>query len=72
MQQPDLTHLIQLAQSPAGKQLLELLQKNSNDLLQTAASQASTGDYLQASKTLAPILEQPEVKKIIQQLGGNP
>ena len=72
MQQPDLSYLMQLAQSPAGRQLMGLLQKNSSDLLQTAASQASAGDYLEARKTLAPLLDQPEVKKIIQQLGGNP
>lgn len=72
MQQPDFAQLARLAQSPAGQQLLALLQKNSDEALQTAAAQVSAGDLSQAGKTLAPLLDDPEIKKLLQQLGGNP
>ena len=72
MQQPDLTRLLQLAQSPAGRQLLELLQKNGGEQLRSAANQASSGDYAAAQKTLSPLLDSPEIRSLLQQLGGNP
>lgn len=69
MQQPDLTQLMQLAQSPAGRQLMETLQKNGGAQLKTAAA---SGDYAAVQKALAPLLESEEIKGLLKALGGNP
>ncbi len=61
---------MRLANSPAGKQLLNLLQQADPDTLSKVKAQASSGDYSQISQTLAPLLASEEVKKLMQQLGG--
>lgn len=61
---------LRLAKSPAGQQLLALLQQSDPAVLSKAAEQASAGDYSQISQTLAPILESEDVKKLLKQLGG--
>ena len=72
MQQPmDFGQLAQLAQSRTGQQLLALLQQTGGDSLQKAVSAASAGDYTQARNILSGLLENSEVKKLMQQLGGN-
>ena len=72
MQQPnDFSELLQLAQSPAGQQLIALLQKNGGDTLQSAISKASAGDYTQAQKTISKLLDTPEARQLLQQLGGS-
>ncbi len=72
MPQPDFSQLMQLIRSPAGQQLVQLLQTANANTMQTAASQAATGDYLRAKNTLAPLLDSPEVRRLLQQLGGTP
>ena len=61
---------LRLAQSPAGRQLLALLQQSDPEAMQQAMKQASTGDYSQISQTLAPLLASEDVKKLLQQMGG--
>ena len=61
---------LRLAKSPAGQQLLALLQQSNPDALRKAMEQASTGDYSQISQTLAPLLASEDVKKFLQQMGG--
>ena len=61
---------MRLMSSPAGKQLLALLQQTDPDALKKAKAQASSGDYSQIGQTLAPLLASEEVKKLLQQLGG--
>ena len=68
--QPDMAQLIRLAQSPEGQQLIKLLQKTGPEALRSAAAQASAGNTDQAGKTLAPILQDPEVRKLLDALGG--
>ena len=59
-----------LAKSPAGKQLMALLQQNSGDEIRQAANYASAGNYTQAKQILSGLLSDPEVKKLLDQLGG--
>ena len=61
---------MRLMRSPAGKQLLALLQQTDPDALKKAKEQASSGDYSQIGQTLAPLLASEDVKKLLQQLGG--
>ncbi len=59
--------VMRLAESPAGQQLLALLQQQHAQTLQQAASQASQGDYTNASQTLQQLLTSEEVKRLMQQ-----
>ena len=69
--EPDISRLLQLARSPEGQQLMRLLQSSSPEALRTEAAQASRGDMTKAGKTLSPLLEDPQVKSLLQKLGGN-
>lgn len=68
----DMSQLLRLAQSPAGQQLLTLLQKNGGDTLQNAVSQASQGNFTQAKQTLSSLLSNPEAQKLLKQLEETP
>ena len=61
---------LRLAKSPAGQQLLALLQQSDPDALKTAMQQASAGDYSQIQQTLAPIMASQDVQKLLRQMGG--
>ena len=61
---------LSLAKSPAGQQLLTLLQQNGGDEVRQAAAFASAGDYTQAKEILSGLLNDPEIKKLLNQLGG--
>ena len=61
---------LRLAKSPAGQQLLAMLQRNDKGQLKQAMNQAATGDYTQAKETLSTLLSSPEAKKLLEQLGG--
>ena len=60
---------LRLAKSPAGQQLLAMLQQADQDKLQQIMQQASTGQYDQAKASLENILTSPEAKALIQELG---
>ena len=61
---------LRLAKSPAGQQLLTTLQQTNGDTLQQAMTQAGAGDYENLRKTLASLMENEEVKALINRLGG--
>ena len=60
----------QMAQSPQGQQLFQMLQSNHADLLSQAMNQASRGDYAQAQQILTQLMQDPEAQKLLNQLGG--
>jgi hypothetical protein len=60
---------MQFAKSPAGQQLIAMLQQADHSQIQQAMSQASSGDYNNAQKTLSQILSSPEAQKLLKQLG---
>ena len=62
--------VMRLAKSPAGQQLMAMLQQKDSGQLQRAVSQAKTGDYAQASRTLKDMLSTPEAQKLLKELGG--
>ena len=62
--------IIKLANSPAGKQLMEILKQADPSALENAASQASSGDLTQAKASLAPLLSSEKVQQLLGQLGG--
>ena len=61
--------LLRLARSPAGQQLLALLQQQNGPQLQNVIASASAGDYQKARTGLAALLDSPEAKAILQQFG---
>lgn len=69
---PDMTYLLKLARSPAGQQLLSLLQSSGGSELQSAVSQASSGNYDQAKNTLSSLLSTPEAQALLKQLEETP
>ena len=61
--------IMQLAKSPAGQQLLAMLQQKDPQALQQAAKQASQGDYKTAGQTLGAMLNSPEAQALMKELG---
>ncbi len=62
---------MRIAQTPAGQQLLALLQQNGGTDLQQAMTMAASGDYGQAKKALSAVLTSPDAQKLLEQLGGS-
>lgn len=61
---------MRLAKSPAGQQLISLLQQSDPEAMKKAMQQATAGDYSQIQQTLGPLLASEEIKRLLQQLGG--
>lgn len=66
--QYDMSQLIQLAQSPAGQQLISYLQQHGGQDLKNAVNKANTGDLQGAKQQLSSILSSEEAKKLLKQL----
>ena len=69
---PDLSRLMQLAQSPAGQQLIAALQKNGGAELQSAMVKAAAGDYSQAQKIISTLLSTPEARRLLSRMEEEP
>lgn len=65
----DQAQLMKLAQSPAGKKLMAMLKSQGGAQLQGAMAKAAQGDYAQAKETLTQLLNSPEAKKLLEELG---
>lgn len=61
---------MRLAKTPAGRQLIETLKKNDSGQLQKAMDLAAGGDYSKAKEAMSAMLNSPEIKKLMEQLGG--
>lgn len=57
---------MELARSPAGRQLFGLLQTKNPD----AISEAASGNYEKLQKDLSNLLSDPEILRLLKQLGG--
>ena len=62
--------IMRLAKSPAGQQLLAMLQRSDSGQVQQAADLAAAGQYNQAAQALQGILSSPEAQALIKELGG--
>lgn len=60
---------MQLAQSPAGQQLIALLRSSGGKELQDAMAKAAAGDYTQAKNLISSMRSDPEMQKLLEQLG---
>lgn len=61
---------LRLAKSPAGQQLLAMLRQADSGQLQQAIQQANDGNYTRAQQILQALLDDPQIKPLIEQLGG--
>lgn len=64
----ELAKLAQLAQSPAGQALMQLLQQQDGAALHTAMEKAAAGDYTQAQSALSGMLSSPQAQQLLRQL----
>lgn len=62
--------VMRLAKSPAGQQLIAMLQQTDSQKLQQAAALAQSGDYATAGQTLKGMLSSPEAQKLLKELGN--
>lgn len=60
-----------LAQSDAGQKLYSSLQQTHGQQLQDVMAQATAGNYTAVKKTISEMLNTPEVKAFLQQMGGS-
>ena len=61
---------LRLAKSPAGQQLLALLQQSNSQQLQQAADLAAAGNLDAASSALSSLTNDPKIRELLKQLGG--
>ena len=66
----DMSQIMRLAQSPAGKKLIALIKQNDSDEMQQAMKRAAEGDYSQAKSAINKFLSTPEASTLIEQLRG--
>ena len=59
-----------LANSPAGRRLMDLLRQGDSGQLDHAAEKFMAGNAAQAQQLLQPLLESPEIANLLKQLGG--
>ena len=62
--------IMAFAASPAGKQLIELLQSKSGADLSKAQSFAAAGNMEQAKAELSSLLSDPKIQALLRQFGG--
>lgn len=68
---PNMSDLMKLAQSPAGKQLLAMLQNTNDGSLENAVKQASAGNMAEAKNALSSLLSSPQVQALLKQMEGS-
>ena len=61
---------MRLAQTPAGRQLIAMMQQQNSGAFQQAMASAAAGNYRQAQEVLAPLLQNPEIQALLKHLGG--
>lgn len=66
---PSMQDAMRLVQTPAGQKLIQMLQQNGGDSLHAAIEQAAAGNYTQAKQVISDLMNNPEAKKLIEQLG---
>ena len=61
---------MKLAQSPAGQQLIRLLQTNGGHELRAALEQAAAGNYANAQQAITSLMRDPQAQRLFEQMGG--
>ena len=61
--------VLRLAASPAGQQLIALMQQKGGPKFEQAMQQASAGDYMGAKKAMESLLADPQAQRLLKELG---
>ena len=61
---------MEMAKSPAGQQLIQRLQQQGGEKVRLAMEKAASGDLSQIGIIFAVLKDDPEAKKLLEQLGG--
>lgn len=61
---------IRLSNSPAGRQLIDLLRRQDSSSFQSAMKSACAGEYQDAKQMIEKLLDHPEAQKLLKQLRG--
>ncbi len=61
---------MRLAGTPAGQQLLQMLQQSKGPELRQAMEKAAAGDMAQAKQSLAKLLSDPNIQQLLAKMGG--
>jgi len=62
--------VIRFAKTPAGQQLIAMLQNADAQTLQQATAQANAGQYDAAQNTLQSLLADPKIRELVRNMGG--
>ncbi len=62
--------VLRLANSPAGQQLIALMQQQGGGEFQKAMASAASGDYRQAKQAIEALMTDPKAQQLLKQLGG--
>lgn len=67
----DLSELMKIAGSPAGQELIALIQKNKDEHFEEAMLQARSGDFSQAKEMLSQMLSSKEAQDLLKEIRGS-
>lgn len=67
----DFSKLLKIANSPAGRELMNLIQKNRDARFDEAMHQAEAGDFSQAKEMLSQMLSTKEAQDLVQKIRGD-
>ena len=65
-----MAQVMAFAASPAGKQLISLIQNSSGADLSKAQAHAAAGNMEDAKAELSSLLNDPKIRELLQQFGG--
>ena len=61
--------IIKLYNSPAGQQLIALLQNTDSSLFQQASEKVNAGNFDEAGKSLSALTDSPQIQALLKELG---
>ena len=61
--------ILRLANSPAGKQLIAMMQQQGGKEFQKAMANAAAGDYTQAKRAIETMMADPKAQQLLKELG---
>ena len=61
---------MRMAQTPAGQELIQKLSQGGGQELRQAMEKAAAGDMTEASRAMSALLQDPQIKKLLEQMGG--
>ena len=61
--------IMRLATSPAGQQLIAMMQQQGGSEFQKAMAKAAAGDYSQAKRAIETMMADPKAQQLLKELG---